>query len=356
MSAQQFEMNPSASLVDAALAQNLFSLPSKTVLLTNDDGVDSVLIKELAKRLLSLGLDIVVVAPEKDQSACGQKLNMKTPLRLLQHEDISLEDRRAKVFSVDGTPSDCVIAAVEPNTGILHKLGKTASFVVSGINLGPNLGSDILYSGTFAAARQAGIYGIPALATSLASYEKPDEQTISNVLEATEKLVSLVVPSIPNPLPNQNREKLEFLLHHSVDVEPESDDDAYRLLADGFWHGDLVLNLNVPKAWNKSFKTCRLGAVFYRNVLNISSSKENELGTHVVIGGGQILPVMGIANSDVDAVESGSASISTISCWPESHPFQVSARAMKYSMTSSDLGIPGWLIALSYKAKESVEK
>ncbi len=122
------------------------------LLLTNDDGVDAPGLASLAEHLAPLG-EVVVVAPETEQSARSHALTMHDPLRVHR--------RGAGWFGVTGTPADCVYL------GVHHLAGRTPDFVVSGINRGTNLGEDIHYSGTVAAAREAVIQGVPGLAVSL---------------------------------------------------------------------------------------------------------------------------------------------------------------------------------------------
>lgn len=122
------------------------------LLATNDDGVHSPGLAALADAMLDLG-EVVVVAPDRNRSAIGHALTLDLPLRA--------EELRRHVFAVDGTPTDCVNLAAH---GLVD--GKP-SLVVSGINLGANLGDDITYSGTVCAAMEAALMGFPALAFSL---------------------------------------------------------------------------------------------------------------------------------------------------------------------------------------------
>ena len=123
------------------------------ILVTNDDGVESSGIRTLAKHLKKLG-NVWVVAPERPQNAMGRAITLHKPLRLKQ--------LGRQVFSVNGTPSDCVIVAT----------GRVLSdcpihLLVSGINKGSNLGDDVTNSGTVAAALEGAIRGIPSMAISL---------------------------------------------------------------------------------------------------------------------------------------------------------------------------------------------
>ena len=123
------------------------------VLLSNDDGYRSTGIDALRKALRSWA-DVIVCAPESEQSASSHALSLNRPLRLRKHEE--------DVFSVDGTPADCVYLALN-NSGVLPR---APDLVVSGLNHGLNLGRDVFYSGTVAAAREGALAGIPSLALS----------------------------------------------------------------------------------------------------------------------------------------------------------------------------------------------
>jgi 5'-nucleotidase len=126
------------------------------ILVTNDDGVYSPGIQMLAKRLRDLDA-VVIVAPDRERSAAGHSMTLHRPLLIEQIKD--------GVYSVNGTPTDCV------NIAIKGLLTETPRLVVSGINKGPNLGDDVTYSGTVAGAIEARILGVPSFAVSLAARE-----------------------------------------------------------------------------------------------------------------------------------------------------------------------------------------
>jgi len=164
-----------------------------TILLTNDDGIQAPGLAALRDMLAPLGR-IVVVAPERDNSAVSHALTMNRPLRL--------QDLGAGRFAVDGTPTDCVII------GLGKVLTKKPALLVSGINRGVNLGDDISYSGTVSAAIEATMYGVPAMAVSMGLVvglfgETPAyEQTAAIVSALAEKLLSGGLPG--NTLLNVN--------------------------------------------------------------------------------------------------------------------------------------------------------
>ena len=123
-----------------------------SILVTNDDGVQSEGIHALAEALRALG-PVTIVAPVTEASAIGHALTLRRPLRI--------EPVRENVSAAHGTPTDCVNLAI---TSVLREL---PSLVVSGINKGLNVGDDVTYSGTVAGALEAALLGIPAIAVSL---------------------------------------------------------------------------------------------------------------------------------------------------------------------------------------------
>ncbi|WP_459195405.1 5'/3'-nucleotidase SurE [Wukongibacter baidiensis] len=128
------------------------------ILVTNDDGIFAEGIYRLAKKL-SEKYEVVVVAPDRQRSATGHAITMHNPLRA---KKIKFFDTDLNAWSVDGTPSDCVKLALEA------LLQEKPDFVISGINDGPNLGTDVLYSGTVSAAVEGAIHGIQSIAVSMA--------------------------------------------------------------------------------------------------------------------------------------------------------------------------------------------
>lgn len=126
------------------------------ILVTNDDGINAPGLRVLERVAHSLSDDVWVVAPETNQSGASHSLTMSRPLRIRR-----LSKRR---FAVDGTPTDCVLLALQ----IVIKDGPVG-LVLSGVNQGGNLGEDVTYSGTIAAAMEATLFNIPAVALSQVS-------------------------------------------------------------------------------------------------------------------------------------------------------------------------------------------
>src|SRR5919109_3875058 len=142
------------------------------ILLSNDDGIHSEGIVALERSLERVG-EIYTVAPDREQNSMSHALTLHRPLRVYE-----LGPRR---LAVDGTPVDCVKLAL---TGLLPV---RPDLVISGINKGPNLGDDIIYSGTVSAAIEGALLGIPAIAVSLVTFKNFDFQPAA---EFTAKLVS----------------------------------------------------------------------------------------------------------------------------------------------------------------------
>jgi 5'-nucleotidase len=122
------------------------------ILVTNDDGIYSEGIRKLAEALEPLG-EVIIVAPDREQSAASHALTLNRPLRMIK--------LRPNEYIVDGTPTDCV------NLAVLKLLkDQRPDMVVSGINFGPNLGDDVTYSGTISAAFEGALLNIPSIAFS----------------------------------------------------------------------------------------------------------------------------------------------------------------------------------------------
>lgn len=138
------------------------------ILISNDDGYMAEGIRALTAALAELG-EITVVAPDRNRSGASNSLTLENPLRLNRMDD--------GVYRVDGTPTDCVHLAI---TGLLDE---EPDMVVSGINAGANLGDDVLYSGTVAAAMEGRFLGLPAIAISLNGHTATHFETAAWVAE-----------------------------------------------------------------------------------------------------------------------------------------------------------------------------
>jgi 5'-nucleotidase len=176
-------------------------------LISNDDGIDARGIQVLAERLRPFGR-VTIVAPDQNRSGASNSLTLDSPVRIKEIEE--------DCFRVTGTPSDCVHIAL---TGLLEK---DPDIVVSGINSGANLGDDVIYSGTVAAAMEGRFLGLPSIAVSLVFEDRPDHYATAATA------VSLLVERLRmDPLP-----------------------------------ADTILNINVPDLpWDeiRGFEVTRLG-------------------------------------------------------------------------------------------------
>lgn len=140
------------------------------ILITNDDGIYSEGLIALVQEMSEIA-NITVVAPDRERSATAHAITMHKPLRT---EKIHIPNSKASVWKVNGTPSDCVKLALEA------LLDFTPDLVLSGINRGPNLGTDVIYSGTVSAAIEAALSGIPAIALSIISHNHNYENVSFN--------------------------------------------------------------------------------------------------------------------------------------------------------------------------------
>ncbi len=136
------------------------------ILISNDDGIEAEGLHSLASCLYDLG-DVIVVAPETEQSAVGHAITLRDPVRARECP-FGIESGEIKAFAVSGTPADCVKLAID------KLLPRYPTIVVSGINQGPNTAVNLIYSGTVSAATEAAILGIPAIATSFCCWSGGD--------------------------------------------------------------------------------------------------------------------------------------------------------------------------------------
>jgi len=158
------------------------------ILVSNDDGVYSPGIAALARAAADFG-EARVVAPDVERSSAGHSITSSRPLSYKRTQHLPVE-----AYRVNGTPADCVALGISQWDGV--------DVVLSGINLGPNLGNGIWHSGTLAAAKQAALMGVPGIALSLSLREvEPDFAALQPALD---ELLSQLLPTPPARLLNVN--------------------------------------------------------------------------------------------------------------------------------------------------------
>jgi 5'-nucleotidase len=227
------------------------------IVVSNDDGIRSPGIRALAGAMQAIG-QVVVVAPDRERSAAGHSLTLSHPLRT--------EEIAPGWHSVDGTPTDCVNLAIN---GILRR--RKVALVVSGINKGANMGDDITYSGTVAAALEGTLLGIPSVAFSLATWDRFDFGPAAAFAETVARNV----------------------LDHGL---PK----------------DTLLNVNVPPISLNEFagvRVTRLGKRIYGDAI---VRKRDPRGRHYYWIGGDVLAHEGVPGSDLEAVEEGFVSVTPL--------------------------------------------
>lgn len=226
------------------------------ILVTNDDGVHSRGIIALFNAMKEIG-DAYIIAPDRERSAVGHALTLHRPLKV--------DELRENIFSVNGTPTDCVALGV-------HKiLPKKPDLVASGINRGANLGDDITYSGTVSAAIEGTILGVPSFAISLVG-DKPFRYDTA----------------VPFAI-----EVAKYILNKSLPY-------------------DTLLNVNVPNQHNdmiKGIKVTRQGKRVYDNAIQDTYSPWGD--KHYWIGGGKPYWEHG-EDMDIQAVLNGYISITPV--------------------------------------------
>lgn len=230
------------------------------VLLSNDDGYASPGIRVLREALMTWA-DVVLVAPESEQSATSHSLSLHRPLRAREVEP--------GIVAIDGTPADCVYIALHADQRFLPR---RPDLVCSGINRGLNLGQDAFYSGTVAAAREGALRGIPALASS--AHPKADGKAVA-------KLTSDIAVKL--------FEEAGGKVH------------ASRLTP--------LLNLNVPPNWNGQVHRTRLGARLYEEIIDV---RRDPRGREYMWIGGPGVRHEPDPGSDTDAYDAGAASITPL--------------------------------------------
>jgi 5'-nucleotidase len=225
------------------------------VLLSNDDGYSSPGIRALREALIAAGFQVVLLAPETEQSASSHSLSLHRPLRLRPVSE--------GVFALDGTPADCVYVALHADRRVLPR---RPDLVVSGINHGMNLGQDAFYSGTIAAAREGALRGITALATS--AHPSLDLATVADLCAR----IALTLPRLSRPRAP-------------------------------------LFNLNFPPRWTGELRATRLGARIYEEVVDFRMDPRQR--EYLWLGGPGVRHERD-SGTDTDAYDEGVASITPL--------------------------------------------
>jgi len=174
------------------------------ILVTNDDGIDSAGIWALAEAMNRVG-NVTVIAPEKQQSGAGTSLSLHSGISI---NEVSSPIEGVDAYAIGGTPSDCVIL------GLRKVMNKPVDLLVSGINLGANVGNDILYSGTVMATLQGFLRKIPSIAVSLVIQNSEDQPRFDIASKVTEFLAlrikndsmpteAIINTNVPNIAPEE---------------------------------------------------------------------------------------------------------------------------------------------------------
>ena len=301
------------------------------ILVTNDDGVEALGLLSIVAALHSAGHPVLVVAPRGEQSASGMRLTLRKPLRIESHVDLEAQIANTggpplSILSVEGTPCDSVIVALEGSIGDLTK-GIRPVLCVSGVNLGPNLSLDVLHSGTVSAAREASMYGLPSIATSLADY---DPQSFDGAVEATMRIIAMATAHLHTPLPSLMRP-------NGRDSKPGP--GGWQHPASHFLHANLMLNLNIPARWNGRFMSGPHGARWYKAPTRINQGPSGmtvEVGAATVVNEGQV-------GTDTHTVDSLGCSITVMPTWPQLHPLAVPDEILSIANQPDVEGFPEWL-------------
>lgn len=189
------------------------------ILLTNDDGINADGLKTLESAVKGLG-EIYIVAPKENKSASSHSFTLRKPIKI--------NEIKKNWYSVAGTPTDCVLAA---HHGLFNK---TLNLVISGINDSPNMGDDVLYSGTVAAAIEGTILGIPSIAISYREDKKNSMIAIKLVRGLAQKLLKYGLPK------------------------------------------KTLLNINIPSGKIKGIKITRMGKRIYKDMAILNNQSNGE--------------------------------------------------------------------------------
>jgi 5'-nucleotidase len=229
------------------------------ILVSNDDGIYAAGISALVEALSDLG-EVMVVAPAREQSAMSHAISLDRPLRK--------REIRPGWYAIDGTPVDCVYL------GVLHLAPRPPDLVVSGINHGYNLGADVFYSGTVAAAVEAAIRGFPSFAMSLGAGDRSKSPADRDFSAGAKFAHALGRAVLQKGLPRNT-----------------------------------LLNVNIPPDKLAGYRWTRLGRRIYRDQVD---ERQDLRGNHYYWIGGPEVGLDDIPGSDCHAVRAGLASVTPL--------------------------------------------
>jgi 5'-nucleotidase len=256
----------------------------KLILVSNDDGYASAGIRAL-QAALAPHATVVICAPEINQSATSHALSLHRSLRLRAVSN--------GVFALDGTPADCVYVALHSGSRVL---ARRPDLVVSGINHGLNLGSDVFYSGTVAAAREGAMRGVPALAVSA---DAGADLAAAAALTARLALATIADHARPSAAADSGAAPDERAPGAPTQAPPPSPFPRVPLL-----------NVNIPrgKAWE--VRATRLGARLYPE--DVDYRKDPRGREYLWLGGSGAVRHDLFEGSDTDAFDAGIVSITPL--------------------------------------------
>ncbi|MEE3083733.1 MAG: 5'/3'-nucleotidase SurE, partial [Candidatus Thermoplasmatota archaeon] len=289
------------------------------------------------RKLHSRGHPLAVLAPASEQSASGMRLTLHSGLKfenrndLLEKLDLDRDGPPIEIYSLDGTPCDCVIVALDGGfEGWAPAI--RPRMCISGINRGPNISIDIMHSGTVSAAREAALYGMPSLAVSLATYLHED---YSVGFEVVGELIDACLSQIKSEPTNLNRPRGSNFIPWSAEGI-----DMQERLREAFRCGDIFFNLNLPHEWSGNTETVRLGARWY---LGATSGVEIGKKDKIFKVGAASIQDEEIPQTDCHSIMTGNVAITPLATWPQSHPLSMPDAMLHSALESNENGLPSWL-------------
>ncbi len=229
------------------------------ILVSNDDGIHAPGLAALAQAMEKFG-EVFVVAPDRERSGAGHSLTLHRPLRIHARKD--------HWFAIDGTPTDCV------SLGILEVMAdELPQLVVSGINRGPNLGDDVTYSGTVAAALEGALLNVPSISFSLVAKDENASDFVPGAAFAQRVVQEVLQKGLPS---------------------------------------DLILNVNIPDLEGKTVEEYEFTKLGKRRYAGAIAEKIDPRGRKYYWIGAEEIPFDDAPGTDCNAIRTGKASITPI--------------------------------------------